>query len=69
VAERKNISIVGAERVMLHDQGLLLHLWDKECNTTVYLQNRSPHQILEMSTPEEGFIGKKPDVPHFKIFG
>jgi hypothetical protein len=22
-----------------------------------------------MSTPEEAFIGKKPDVSHFKIFG
>ena len=27
VAERKNRSIVGATRVMLHDQSLPLHLW------------------------------------------
>jgi transposase InsO family protein len=27
VAERKNIMIVGATRVMLHDQGLPMHLW------------------------------------------
>ena len=27
VAERKNRMIVGAARVMLHDQGLPMHLW------------------------------------------
>ena len=42
VAERKNISIMGATRVMLHDQGLPLHLWAEACNTVVYLHNRSP---------------------------
>ena len=52
---------------MLHDQGLLLHLRTEACNTTVYLQNRSPHQILEMSTLEEAFLGKKLDLAHFGI--
>ena len=28
VAKTKNRTIVGAARVMLHDQGLPLHLWD-----------------------------------------
>jgi hypothetical protein len=28
-----------------------------------------PHRILRMSTPEEYFTGKKPNVSHFKIFG
>eukprot|EP00253_Pinus_taeda_P027300 PITA_27300 len=37
VAERKNIIIGGAPRVMLHDQGLPLHLWAEACNTMVYL--------------------------------
>jgi transposase InsO family protein len=69
VAERKNRTIVGATRAMLHDQGLPLHLWAEACNTTVFVQNRSPHRILGMSTPEEAFIGKKPDVSYFKIFG
>lgn len=35
----------------------------------VFEQNRSPHQILGMSTPEEEFSGKKPDVSYFRIFG
>jgi len=39
VAERKNRMIMGAAWVMLHDQGLPLHLWVEACNTIVYVQN------------------------------
>ena len=46
-----------------------MHLWAEACNTTVYMQNRCPRRILDMSTPEEDFTSKKPDVSHFKIFG
>jgi hypothetical protein len=35
----------------------------------VYVKNHFPHRVLGMSTPEEDFTGKKPDVSHFKIFG
>jgi hypothetical protein len=61
--------IMGASRAMLHDQGLALHLWVKACNTVVYVQNCCPHRVFGMSTPEEDFTSKKPDVSHFKIFG
>jgi len=44
-------------------------LWAEACNTMVYLQNRSPHRILGMKTPEEVFSSKRPDVGHFRIFG
>jgi hypothetical protein len=60
VAERKNRTIVGAARTMLHDQGLPLHLWAEACNTAVYVQNRCPHRVLGMSTPEEAFT----ETPH-----
>jgi IS30 family transposase len=69
VTERKNRMIVGATRAMLHDQGLLMHLWVEACNTAVYVQNCCPHRVLGMSTPEEAFTGKKPDVSHLKKFG
>ena len=69
MAKRKNITIVGATRETLHDQGIPLHLWAEACITTVYLQNRSPHHILWMKTLEEAFSGKRPDVGHFRIFG
>ena len=60
VAEWKNRTIVGAARAMLHDQGLLLHLWAEACNTTVYVQNHCPHRILGMSKPEESILLKTP---------
>ena len=39
VVERKNQSIAGVSRAMIHDQGIPLHLWEEACNTIVYLQN------------------------------
>ena len=61
--------IMGAARAMLHDQGLPIHLWAEACNNAVYVHNRCPHRILGMSTPEEPFSGKKPDISHLRIFG
>jgi hypothetical protein len=69
IMERKNKTIMGVARVMLHDQGLPMHLWAEACNTMVYVQKRCPHRVPSMSTPEEAFTSKKPDVSHFKIFG
>jgi hypothetical protein len=54
---------------MLHDQSLPFFLWAEACSTTVYLQNRSPHRVLGSKTPKEAFMGKKPDVSRFRIFG
>ena len=69
VVERNNRTIVGTAQVMLHDQGLPIHLWVESCNTTVYVKNHFPHRVLGMSTPEEVFSGKKPDISHLNIFG
>lgn len=60
VTQRKNMSIVGAACAMIHDQGLPLFLWAEACNTTVYLQNRSPHRALGNMTLKEDFTGHKP---------
>ena len=46
-----------------------MHLWAEASNSVVYLQNRCPHRVLGMITPEEGFTGKKLDVSQFNIFG
>jgi hypothetical protein len=37
--------------------------------TTMYVQNRSPHNILKNMNPEEAFTGVNPEVGHFRIFG
>ena len=69
VAERKNRTIVEAARAMMCDQDMPKFLWAKACNTTVYVQNRTPHRALGKITPEKVFIGKTPEVSHFRIFG
>ena len=61
--------IIEATKVMIHDQSLPMHLWEKASSTTVYVQNRSPHKILRNKTPEEVFTGNKPEVSHLGIFG
>ena len=58
-----------AAKAMLHDQDLLMHLWAEASRTVVYVQNRTPHRVLENKTPEEVFFGKKIEVSHRRIFG
>ena len=54
---------------MLYDQGFPLNLWEKTCNTLVYLHNCIPHLILGKITLEQNFSGIKLDVSHFENFG
>ena len=54
---------------MLYDQDMPRFLWVEACNTTVYIQNRTPHRALGKRTPESIFTKKKPEVSHFRIFG
>jgi hypothetical protein len=54
---------------MLHDQDLPMMLWVETCNTTIYVQNRNPHRILEDKTPKEEFIGVRPNIGNLRIFG
>lgn len=69
VVERKNRSIIGVARVMIHDQRLPLFFWAEACNSAVYLHNRSPHRALGNMTPEEAYTGQQPQVGHLRIFG
>ena len=68
VAERKNRTIMEVARDMLHDQDLPMHIWAKATRIVVYVQNRTPHRLLENKTPEEVFSGKKLEVSHLRIF-
>ena len=64
VAERKNRTIEECLQTMIFDQDLPKFLCGEAAMTTVYIQNRSPHRILDNMTPEEAFTGKKPCVDH-----
>ena len=54
---------------MLHDQDFPMHLWAEVAKTAVYVQNRTPHRVLENKTLEEIFSGKKREVIHLIKFG
>ena len=52
VAERKNRTIMEATKAMLHDQDLPMHLWAESARTTMYVQNKTPHRVLNNKIPE-----------------
>lgn len=68
LVERNNRSILKGSCAMLHDQKMPKFLWAEATNTTIYIQNRLPHQALDNKTPEEVFAGVKPDIGHLRIF-
>jgi hypothetical protein len=43
-------------------------LWAEAAMAAVYVQKKLSHSALGFKTPEEMFIGKKPEVSHLKIF-
>ena len=53
-------------RAMLHDQYLPMHLWEEDARKVVYVQNPTPHKVLEKKTPEEVFFNKKLEVIHLE---
>ena len=48
-----------ATKAMLRDQDLAMQIWAGAVRTTVYVQNRTPHRVLDNKTPEEDFLGEK----------
>ena len=63
------MSIIEIDKAMIHDLGLPMHLWVETCCTKVDILNMCPHSALKDKTHEEAFIGKKPKVSLFHIFG
>eukprot|EP00253_Pinus_taeda_P012114 PITA_12114 len=54
---------------MLYDQDLPRFIWVEACNTTVYIQNRTPRRALGKKMLEQIFTEKKREVSHLRIFG
>ena len=69
LAERKNRSILEVSHAMLQDQNVPKFLWAKATFTTMYVQNKVPHQALENKTPKEIFTSIMPDIIHLRVFG
>ena len=60
VAERKNRTIMEVVKTMIYDQDLPMHLWAEAARMTIYVQNKTPHRVLDNKTLEEAFSGEKP---------
>ena len=58
-----------AARAMLHDQYRPMHLWAEATRIAMYVENRTPHRVVDNKTPKEVFSSKKLEVSNLKIFG
>lgn len=67
--ERDNRTIVESARTMLLAKNLPIFLWAEAVYTAVYILNRTVNRSCPGKTPYEIWVGKKPEVDHFKIFG
>jgi hypothetical protein len=61
--------IVEITHAMLNEKNLPNYFWAEVVATVVYIMNRTPIAAVHGMTPEEKFIGKKPDVSHLRMFG
>ena len=60
IGKGKNITVMEVVKTMLHDQDLLMHLWEEATSETMYVQNYNPHWVLNNKNPKESFQGEKP---------
>nr|GEX73940.1 ribonuclease H-like domain-containing protein [Tanacetum cinerariifolium] len=69
VAERRNMTLIEAARIMLADSKLPTTFWAKAVNTACHVQNRvlvtKPHN----KTPYELFHGRTPTISFLRPFG
>ncbi|MCO5555990.1 hypothetical protein L7F22_009534 [Adiantum nelumboides] len=69
LAEHKNRHIAEVARALMSENNMPPCYWAEATFTFVYTMNRTPTAAVHDMTPEEKFIGKKPNVSHFKVFG
>jgi len=69
VAERKNRHVIEVARAMLNEKNLPNDFWAEAVVIVIYIMNRTPTIVVHGMTPEEKFIGKKPNVSHLIVFG
>ena len=54
---------------MLHEFSLPKHLWAEAVNTACYVINRVSIRPILKKTPYELWMGYKPTISHFRVFG
>ena len=69
VAERMNRTLIEGVRSMLAFARMPNKFWGEALSTAVYLRNSSPTRAVREMTPFEAWMGHKPNVAHFRMFG
>ena len=69
VAEHKNRALKEMETRVIEEKDLNPKLWYEAINSYAYVQNRYPHKSMDGKTPYEAWMGHKPSVSHFRVFG
>nr|GEX60245.1 integrase, catalytic region, zinc finger, CCHC-type, peptidase aspartic, catalytic [Tanacetum cinerariifolium] len=69
VVERRNCTLVEADRTMLIFSKALMFLWAEAVATACYTKNRSLIHTRHNKTPNELVHNKKPDITFSRVFG
>nr|KAJ0200405.1 hypothetical protein LSAT_V11C600323740 [Lactuca sativa] len=69
VAERRNRTLIEAERTLMIHAGLPMSFWAEAVNTACFTQNRSLIHMIHKKTPYEMLKDRKPDVSFSHVFG
>ena len=51
---------------MIHARGLGPQFWAEAINCANYIQNRTPHKVVQGVAPQEVWSGQKPFVGHLR---
>ena len=68
-AERFNRTLLEKANVMRHHACMPRIFWQDAVQTALHIYNHQPMCRLHWKTPNEMFLGDKPDISYFKIFG
>jgi hypothetical protein len=69
VVERKNKTLITLARAVLDDYGTPERFWAEAINMACHATNRVYLYRLLEKTPYELFVGRKPNISYFRVFG
>jgi hypothetical protein len=69
MAERKHRNITELGLTMMVHSKIPKRFWVDAFSTSVFLINRLPSSVLNMSSPFQALFGKNPDFSSFRVFG
>jgi hypothetical protein len=68
-AERFNRTIMEKAQAICLNACLPNSFWQDACETALHIYNRQPMHHHSWKTPAAIFLGKKPDISYFRVFG